>query len=93
MPENVEGAMFADDVSLLSSHFNKEVAEVAIQEGIKKVAEWSQRHKITLLKFLLWSPTENKVCACACLMNYRLMHALKDKHYAHLHTQASPLHL
>ncbi len=81
MPENVEGAMFADDVSLLNSHFNKEVAEVAIQKAIKNVAEWSQRHKITLIKFLLRGPTENKVCACSCLMNYRLMHAFKEKHY------------
>ncbi len=30
IPENVEVAMFADDVSLFSSHPNKEVAEAAI---------------------------------------------------------------
>ncbi len=32
IPENVEVAMFADDVSLFSSHPNKEVAEAAIQK-------------------------------------------------------------
>ncbi len=40
--------MFADDVSLFSSHPNKEVAEAAIQEAISNVAEWSQRRKLTL---------------------------------------------
>ncbi len=39
IPENVEVAMFADDVSLFSSHPNKEVAEAAIQEAITNVAE------------------------------------------------------
>ncbi len=40
--------MFADDVTLFSSHPNKEVAEAAIQEAIMNVAEWSPCHKITL---------------------------------------------
>ncbi len=39
IPENVEVAMFADDVSLFSSHPNKEVAEAAVQEAITNVAE------------------------------------------------------
>ncbi len=39
--------MFADDVSLFSSHPNKEVVEAAIQEDITNVAEWSQRRKFT----------------------------------------------
>ncbi len=37
--ENVVVAMFADNVSLLSSHPNKEVAEAAIQGAISNVAE------------------------------------------------------
>ncbi len=48
IPENVEVAMFADDVSLFSSHLNKEVAEAAIQEAITNVAEWSRCRKLTL---------------------------------------------
>ncbi len=40
--------MFADNVSLFSSHPNKEVADVAIQEAITNVAEWSRCHKLTL---------------------------------------------
>ncbi len=40
--------MFADDVSLFSSHPDKEVAEAVIQEAIANVAEWSQRCKLTL---------------------------------------------
>ncbi len=40
--------MFADDVSLFSTHQNKEVAEAAIQEGITEVAEWSRCHEFTL---------------------------------------------
>ncbi len=40
--------MFADDVSLFSSHPNKEVAEAAIQEAIANVAEWSRCRKLTL---------------------------------------------
>ncbi len=48
MRENVEVVMFADDVSLYSSHHNKEVAEAAIQEAITNVAERSGRCKLTL---------------------------------------------
>ncbi len=48
IPENVEVAMFADDVSLFNSHPNKEVAEAAIQEAITNVAEWSRRRKLTI---------------------------------------------
>ncbi len=40
--------MFADDVSLFSSHPNKDVAEAAIQEAITIVAEWSRCRKLTL---------------------------------------------
>ncbi len=39
IPENVEVAVFADDVSLFSSYPNKEVAEAAIQEAKLNVAE------------------------------------------------------
>ncbi len=35
VPENVELAMFADYVSLFSSHPNKEVVEAVIQEALK----------------------------------------------------------
>ncbi len=48
IPENVEVAMFAVDVSLFSSHPNKEVAEAAIQEAITNVAERSRLRKLTL---------------------------------------------
>ncbi len=48
IPENVDVAMFADDVSLFSSHPNKEVPEAAIQEAITIMAEWSRCHKLTL---------------------------------------------
>ncbi len=48
IPENVEVAMFTDDVSLFSSHPNKEVAEAAILKAITKVAEWNRRRKFTL---------------------------------------------
>ncbi len=40
--------MFADDVSLFSSHPNKEAVEAAIQEAITNVAEWSRCRKLTL---------------------------------------------
>ncbi len=40
--------MFADDVSLLSSHPNKEVAEATIQGAITNVVEWIRSHKLTL---------------------------------------------
>ncbi len=46
--KNVKVAMFADDISLLSSHPNKEVAEAAIQEAITNVAERSRCHKLTV---------------------------------------------
>ncbi len=39
VPENVEVDMFADDVSLFSSHPNQKIAEAAIQEIITNVAE------------------------------------------------------
>ncbi len=48
IPKNVEVGLFADDVSLFSSHNNKEVAEAAIQEAITNVAEWSRCNKFTL---------------------------------------------
>ncbi len=47
-PEHVEVVMFADDVSLFSSHPNQEVTEAAIQEAITNVAEWSRCRKLTL---------------------------------------------
>ncbi len=39
VPENVEVAMFADDVSPFSSHTNIEVAERAIKKAITNLAE------------------------------------------------------
>ncbi len=39
------GGHIADNVSLFSSHLNKEAAEAATLETIKNVAEWSRRHK------------------------------------------------
>ncbi len=40
--------MFADDVSLVSSHPNKEVAEAAIHEAITNVTKWSRCSKLTI---------------------------------------------
>ncbi len=40
--------MFADDVSLFSSHPKKEVTEAAIQEAITNVAKWNRCRKLTL---------------------------------------------
>ncbi len=40
--------MFADDVSLFSSHPNKEIVEAAMQEAIRNVAKWSRCHKLIL---------------------------------------------
>ncbi len=40
--------MFADVVSLFSSHPSKEVTEAAIQEAITSVADWIRRRKLTL---------------------------------------------
>ncbi len=49
IPENVEVAMFVDDVSLFSSHPKKGIAEAALQEAITNVAEWRPCHKLTLI--------------------------------------------
>ncbi len=40
--------MFANGVSLFSSHSYEEVAEAAIQGAITNVEEWSRRSKLTL---------------------------------------------
>ncbi len=39
VPETV--ALFADDVSLISSHYNKQIAEKDLQRAVTADAEWS----------------------------------------------------
>ncbi len=48
VPNGVEVAMFADDVSLFCSHRCKLTAQTAMQEAVTRVAEWSRQHKMTL---------------------------------------------
>ncbi len=48
MPETVKVAFFADDVSLISSHHNKLVAEKELQRAVTAVAEWSTSKKMVL---------------------------------------------
>ncbi len=47
-PNGVEFAMFADDVSVFSSHPFKLTAQAAMLEAVIRVAEWSWHHKMTL---------------------------------------------
>ncbi len=55
VPNGVEVAMFADDVSLFCSHPCKLTAQTAMQEAVTRVAEWSRQHKMTLkTTVLLW---------------------------------------
>ncbi len=48
LPNDVEVAMFADDVSLFCSHPCKLTAQTTMQEAVTRVAEWSRQHKVTL---------------------------------------------
>ncbi len=48
MPETVKLALFADDVTLISSHHNKLVAEKELQLAVTAVAEWSTSKKMVL---------------------------------------------
>ncbi len=48
VPETVKVALFADDVSLISSHHNKLVAEKELQRAVSAVAEWSTSKKMVL---------------------------------------------
>ncbi len=48
VPETVKLALFADDVSLISSHHNKLVAEKELQRAITAVADWSASKKMVL---------------------------------------------
>ncbi len=41
VPETVKVAIFAGDVSLISSHHNKLVAEKELQRAVTAVADWS----------------------------------------------------
>ncbi len=47
VPENVDVAMFADDVSLFSSHPNKEIAEATIKP-YNEGGGLGRHHKLTL---------------------------------------------
>ncbi len=46
--ETVKVALFADDVSLISIHHNKLVAEKELECGVTAVAEWSTSKKMVL---------------------------------------------
>ncbi len=48
VPETVKVALFADDVSLISSHHNKLVAEKELQRAVTAVTDWSASKKIVL---------------------------------------------
>ncbi len=46
MPETVKVGLFADDVSLISSHHNKLVAGKELQRAVTAVAEWRTSKKM-----------------------------------------------
>ncbi len=46
--ETAKEVLFAYDVSLMSSHHNKQVAEKELQRAVIDVAEWSTSEKIVL---------------------------------------------
>ncbi len=48
VPETVKVALFQDDVSLISNHHNKLVAEKQLQRAVSVVAEWSTAKKMIL---------------------------------------------
>ncbi len=48
VPETVKVALFADDVSLISRHYYKLVAEKEVQRAVTAVAEWSTSKKMVL---------------------------------------------
>ncbi len=48
VPETVKVALFANDVSFISNHHNKLVAEKELQRAVTTVAEWSAFKKIIL---------------------------------------------
>ncbi len=48
VPETVKVALFADDVPLISSHYNKLVAEKGLQRAVTAVADWSASKKMVL---------------------------------------------
>ncbi len=48
VPETLKVTLFADDVSLISSHHNKLVAEKELQHAVTAVAECSASKKMVL---------------------------------------------
>ncbi len=48
VPETAKVVLFADDVSLISNHHNKLVAEKQLQRAVTAVAEWSTSKKMVL---------------------------------------------
>ncbi len=48
VPETVKVAIFADDVSLISSNHNKLVAEKELKRAVTAVADWSASKKMVL---------------------------------------------
>ncbi len=47
VPNCVEVTMFADKISLFCSHPCKFTAQIAIEEAVTRVTEWSRHHKMT----------------------------------------------
>ncbi len=48
VPETMKVALFADNVSLISSHHNKLVAEKELQRAVTAVADWSASKKMVI---------------------------------------------
>ena len=48
LPEDAQAAIFADDVTLLATHRNKEQAVVELQALVDVVAAWCKEWKLTL---------------------------------------------
>ncbi len=48
VPNGVEVAMFADDVSLFCRHFCKLTTQAAMEEAVTRIAEWGTPYKMTV---------------------------------------------
>ena len=48
LPEDAAAAIFADDVTLMTTHRKKEQAESDLQSLVDTVATWSQKWKLSL---------------------------------------------
>ena len=72
LPEDAAAAIFADDVTIMTTHRKKEQAEADLQSLVDTVATWSQKWKLSLnadkcvtcffstdVKEAKWAPTIN----------------------------------